>query len=420
MPKMMKEEKFSVLPIFLVVLIDMIGIGIVIPVLGPLFLSTDIFFDSGFGFMQRTVILGFLLASFAIAQFFGGPILGALSDRHGRKKYLMLSLAGTLIGYLLFALGIVYHSLFLLFIGRIIDGFTGGNITIAMSALADVSDEKQKVKRFGLIGMAFGLGVIIGPLIGGLLADSTVVSWFNHATPFWFAAILCFANIMFIFYGFKETLKHPRVTKVSVTKGVHNIIRALHTGKLKLLFISLFLVSLGFSFFTQFFQVFLIAKFSFQEQEIGLFFAFMGLCIAITQGLIVRPLSKKYQPEQIMSFSLFLMAIVMVVYLFPKNPAWLYAIVPFMAFSNGLTMPNSSALTSNLSPKDMQGEILGINQSFSSLGMAIPPIIAGVVSGIHYTLPIIIGAVTIFLAWVTFLLFKPRIQKLRERKEQHE
>jgi MFS transporter, DHA1 family, tetracycline resistance protein len=418
MNKTIKEDKFSILPIFLVVLIDMIGIGIVIPVLGPLFLSTNIFFDVSVGFMQRAVVLGFLLASFAIAQFFGGPLLGALSDRHGRKKYLIISLAGTLIGYVLFALGIIYHSLLLLFIGRIIDGFTGGNITIAMSALADVSDEKQKVKRFGLIGMAFGVGVIIGPLIGGLLADSSVVSWFNHATPFWFAAILCLTNIIFLTYNFKETLAHPRRTEVSLTKGVHNIIRALHTGQLRFLFITLFLFSLGFSFFTQFFQVFLITKFSFQEHDIGLFFAFMGLCIAITQGLIVRPLSKKYHPEQIMSYSLLLMSVVMIVYLIPTNPAWLYAIVPFMSFANGLTMPNSSALTSNLSPKDMQGEILGINQSFTSLGMAIPPIIAGLVSGISYTLPIILGSITIFTAWIVFtFVFKPKIPALRERRE---
>jgi len=289
-----------------------------------------------------------------------------------------------------------------------------------MSALADVSDEKQKVQRFGLIGMAFGLGVIVGPLIGGLLADATVVPWFNHATPFWFAAILCAFNIIFLIYNFRETLMHPRHTKISMTKGIHNIIRALHTGQLRWLFITLFLFSLGFAFFTQFFQVFLITKFSFKEHDIGLFFALMGVFIAVTQGLIVRPLSKKYHPEDIIKYSMLMTSIVMMIYLVPSNPAWLYMIVPFMAMSNGLTNPNASALVSNLSPKDMQGEILGINQSFTSLGMAIPPIIAGLVSGIHYTMPIIIGSMTIFTAWIIFtFIFRPRIPALRERREHH-
>lgn len=394
----------------------MIGIGIVIPVLGPLFLSTNIFFDQNKGFTHRALILGFLLASFAIAQFFGGPILGALSDKYGRKKYLIISLIGTFIGYVLFGLGIIYHDIWLLFIGRIIDGFTGGNITIAMSALADISDEKQKVRRFGLIGMSFGFGVIIGPLIGGLLTDSTIISWFNHATPFWFAAILCLLNIILLLYNFKETLQHPRKTEISITKGIKNISRALNTGKLKLLFITLFLFSLGFSFFTQFFQVFLITKFAFKEQNIGLFFAFMGLWIVLAQGLIVRPLSKKYNPEQIMTYSLIMTSIFMILYLVPTNPSGIYLIVPFMAVSNGLTMPNSSALISNLSPKDMQGEILGINQSFTSLGMALPPIISGIASGIHYTLPIIIGSITIFTSWIVFMFFKPKISKIREKK----
>ncbi|MGV8169427.1 MAG: MFS transporter, partial [Candidatus Nanoarchaeia archaeon] len=218
--KKVSEKKFSILPVFLVILIDMIGIGIIIPILGPLFLSSDHIFDASISVATRMIILGLLIAAYPLAQFFGAPILGALSDKHGRKKLLIISLAGTFIGYVLFGVGIVTHSLWLLFVSRIIDGFTGGNITIAMSAIADVSDEKQKVKRFGLVGMAFGLGIIIGPFIGGKLSQPALVPWFDYATPIWFAAILCLVNIVLFIYNFRETLQTKRHSKISLFTGI--------------------------------------------------------------------------------------------------------------------------------------------------------------------------------------------------------
>ena len=139
-----------------------------------------------------------------MAQFFGAPILGAMSDRFGRKKILILSLVGTCIGYLFFGAGIAAASLITLFISRAIDGFTGGNISIALSAIADISDPKEKAKNFGLIGMAFGLGFILGPYIGGKLADPSVVGWFTHSTPFWFAAALTFLNIILVTFRSEE------------------------------------------------------------------------------------------------------------------------------------------------------------------------------------------------------------------------
>jgi len=165
----------------------MLGIGIIIPVIPALFFDDGgSFFTEAMSYENRSVIYGFLLAAFPIMQFFGAPILGALSDRHGRKPMLMLSLMGTMIGYFLFAIALLYGQLWLLFFSRMLPGFTGGNISIVYSAIADVSDGPERTKNFGMIGMAFGLGFILGPAIGGILADNSIVSWFNAATPFWF------------------------------------------------------------------------------------------------------------------------------------------------------------------------------------------------------------------------------------------
>jgi DHA1 family tetracycline resistance protein-like MFS transporter len=402
---MMKEKRFSILPIFLVILIDMIGIGIIIPIIGPLFLSTNIVFGESVSLASRTIILGILIASFPLAQFFGAPILGALSDKHGRKKMLIISLGGTFLGYILFGIGIVTHDIYLLFISRVIDGFTGGNITIAMSAISDVSSKEEKVKRFGLVGMSFGLGMIIGPTIGGLLADSHLVSWFNFATPIWFAAILCLANIILLIFNFEETLTSCKITKVSLFTGFKHIKKAFTYIDLRVMFIFVLLFSFGFSFFTQFFQVFLIEKFHYTERDIGLFFGFMGLCIALGQGLIVRPASKRFKPYQILSVSTLIVAITIALMLIPNKAIGLYFIIPFMAIFNGLTMPNMNALISNLASKENQGEIMGINQSFQSLGMTIPPLIAGFLAAVHFILPVVIGSALIFIAWLVFMIF---------------
>lgn len=401
----MKEQKFSILPIFMVILIDMIGIGIVIPILGPMFLESDIIFGGSVSLAARTIILGLLIASFPIAQFFGAPLLGALSDKYGRKRMLIISLGGTFIGYVLFGIGIITHDIYLLFISRIIDGFTGGNITIAMSAIADVSSEENKVKRFGLVGMSFGLGMIIGPFIGGKLADPSIVSWFNYATPIWFAAILCLANIILLIFNFNETLTSCKNTKISLFTGVKHIQKAFTYDDLRVMFIFVLLFSFGFSFFTQFFQVFLIEKFHYTASDIGTYFGFMGLCIALAQGLVVRPVSKKFQPYQIIPISTIFISISIALMLVPSKASGLYFIVPFMAIANGLTMPNMNALISSLASKENQGEIMGINQSFQSLGMAIPPLLAGFFAAIHFILPVVIGSILIFLAWLVFMIF---------------
>ena len=178
------SERKLLIPVFLTVFIDLLGATIVLPILAPLFLdfqhgimpmAVQAGTDMAAVTRERTILFGLLIASFPLAQFFGAPLLGTWADRVGRKKVLSISLLGTLIGYILFALGIHYKLVWLLFFARILDGFTGGNISIAFSAISDVSTPESKTRNFGLIGMAFGLGFIIGPYIGGKLADPGVV-----------------------------------------------------------------------------------------------------------------------------------------------------------------------------------------------------------------------------------------------------
>lgn len=402
----MDTKKFSLLPVFFTVFIDMVGVGIVIPIFANLVIRNDaglLALDSSFA--SRALLLGLLTAVYPASQFFGAPLLGAMSDRYGRKLILVLSLLGTVAGYLLFGFGITIGSLWILFLSRAIDGFTGGNISIAMSSIADISDHSAKSRNFGLIGMAFGLGFIIGPAIGGLLSDSHISPLFTYATPFWVAAILSSINVLLVLWRFTETLDHRVESEMSLFTGFRNIRRAFALRNLRTMFLVVFLLTFGFNFFTQFFQVFLIQKFSFTESEIGGLFAFVGVWIVVGQGLLVRPLSRKFSPRAILAISALVLAIALPMLLLPSHAYVLFFILPFIAMSNGLTMPNYNAIISNLAGKKSQGEILGINQSIQALAMALPPLIAGLIVTIDRNFPIMMSGIVTLSAWLVFMLF---------------
>ncbi|MES2141127.1 MAG: MFS transporter [Bacteroidota bacterium] len=400
------KQKSPLLTIFFTVFLDLLGVGIVIPVIGPLLLYPDHhMLPLEVTTHTRTIILGFLIAAYPIAQFFGAPMLGALSDRYGRRKLLAISLVGTLIGYLLFAIAILEQNIYLLFASRLLDGFSGGNISIALSSISDFSDEKSKAKNFGMVGAAFGLGFILGPYFGGKLADPAIISWFNAATPFWFAAILTFINLLFVFIAFPETLREKRNTPVSVFTGMQNIGRAFQLRHLRIIFFVVFLFTLGFNFFTQFFQVFLINKFDYKISEIANVFAFIGIWIVVAQGGLQRPLSKKYSPLNIIKISTVLLGITLPMLLIPTESKYIFFVLPFIAIFQGLTQPNLTSVVSSQAGKDEQGQILGINQSIQSLGMAIPPIIASYINLVNINYPIATASFCILLGWGVLIIF---------------
>ncbi|HET6990960.1 MAG TPA: MFS transporter [Bacteroidia bacterium] len=407
-----KSTRGILLSLFLTVFVDMVGIGIVIPVFPMLFADPHAgIFAMNVPIGHRFLIYGFLAACYPLAQFFGAPLLGALADRHGRKPILTLSLCGTFAGYVLFAWSVVQGNLSLMFFSRAMAGFMGGNIAIAFSSIADISDEKNKTKNFGLIGMAFGLGFILGPFIGGKLTDTTIYHGFNYSTPFIGASILAALNLFIVSFIYKETLKTKIHTEISFVTGFRNVGRAFTLSNLRTTFITMFLLTFGFTFFTQFFQVFLADKFQFTPSQVGSVFAFVGIWIAITQGGLVRIFAKWFTPKQIINISTIFLGIVFILLVLPDQKWILYFIIPFIAIFQGLISPNSMTIISQQAGPEAQGEILGINQSVQALAQAIPPVIAGYIVSIKIELPIIVASGCTILAGIIFLtFFKNRIQ----------
>lgn len=396
-------KKPSLLIIYLTIFIDFIGVGLVIPIFAPLFLaSNSSLFDSSVSYDIKSFLLGLSLAVFPFFQFFGAPILGALSDKFGRKKILFLSILGTFFGYVLMVWGIVQKDLYLIILSRIIDGFTGGNISVATSAISDISDPKDKVKNFGILGALFGICFIAGPYLGGKLSDPTVNANFSYATPFIISAVLSFINLILLSFLFKETLAKRIERKVNIFSGIKNLKTAFTNPKFKIIFTTVFLITCGFSFFTQFFQAYLVTKFNYSESQIGELFAYIGIWIALTQGLFIRYLPKNITPKKAVFFGTMILGSALLALIVPNDSFYIYFILPFVAISNGILSPNSQAIISGLADESSQGEIFGINQSITSLGMALAPLISGVLISMSLYFPILIAGIMIISAGIIF------------------
>lgn len=395
--------------IFLTILIDMLGVGVIIPIIPVLFFEQDAtLFGPDVTQTTRSILYGFLIAAYPLMQFFGAPLLGGLSDKFGRKPVLLVSLAGTLVGYLLFAYAVHDQILWLLFAARMLPGFTGGNIAVILSSIADVSSPEDRTKNFGLVGAAFGIGFVIGPALGGILADPTLVSWFSATIPLLFVALLTVINILLVQFRFPETLLERKDSKLDAFSGFRNIRTAFSSPNLRNIFFVALLISLGFTFFTQFFGVYLIQEFGWVERDIGFLFGWIGIWLAITQGLIVRRMSGKVSPSRVLQFSIAGVALGIALLLVPKE-AWLfYAINPIVAIAYGITSPNLTSVISEQAGPQEQGKILGINQSMQSLGQFVPPIIAGYLNALDARLPLVTAAVLLVFAWLVFLRVSKR------------
>ncbi len=404
---MAEKKKISpILAIFITVFIDMVGIGIIIPITPGLFLNPDhSILSPEISQYTRNILYGFLAATFPFFQFFGAPILGTLADRFGRKRILQITLIGTFVGYVLFAFAIHLKLVWLLFFARALPGFMGGNISIALAALADVSKPDEKAKNFGIIGMAFGLGFIIGPTMGGLLSSHDMVSWFNAATPLYFTAFLTLVNMIYVYKQFPETFIPVASTQPSLLTGFRNLRKAIGLVNMRVILLTIFLQALGWSFFMQFNQVYLLQKFQFNSRQIGMVFGYLGIWVIITQGGITRQLAKRFAPPQILKWSLIGLAIAILLVLVPQQPYLLYLVNPFVAIFQGLTQPNQTSIVSSLGSSENQGEILGIQQSLQSFAYTVPPIIAGFLLNFDVRLPIIVASLMTLAGWMIFFFY---------------
>lgn len=406
---MKNKSKKAIGLILVAVLIDFMGVGAVVPVLA------HIFQDPSGGILpasvtetSRDVLYGLFFAIQSFCQFIGAPVLGAYADRLGRKKVIIFAISANTLSYILFAFGIFTKSLLLIYLSRVLAGLFGSSLPVMQSAISDVSAPEAKARNFGIIGIGFGFGIIIGAVMGGILSSSEVVSWFNYTTPFIFIAILSVANLLFISYVFEETLIEKNEDRINFFQGFHNVYKAFTVKELKVMFTVVLIMTFGFAFFFQFLPLFLEKKYSFSTLQVGLFSAFFGLCVAFSQGVVLRLVSYIFTPAKVLIFSIPLFAASYFLLIIPENPIWFYILTPVLVTFQGVTYPNTLSIISNSAKKNMQGSIIGINQSVHALAMTLPPLLASGFLAFNIHLPMYLGAGCAFLAWIIYLLFYKR------------
>lgn len=408
--------------LFSTVFIDLLGFSILIPVF-PLLISNTPFrvTPESWSFTKGLIMLGWLQGVYPLCIFLAAPILGQLSDRHGRKPVLALSVFGTAVGYFVFAVGIATANIPLLFVSRALDGLTGGNIAVANAAVGDISTNENRAKNFGVLGAAFGLGFIIGPYIGGKLSSPHTSfyglfhtpGWFGATTPFWFAGIMSLANCTLILTVLPETIREKaHGQRLAFTRAVHNVIEGFASDRIRVPLMAGFLFAAGFTFFTTFFGVYLRNNFGFSAANTGDYFAFVGIFIAFSQAVLVRRVSTSVADYKVLRFSMFgLAAMLAIFFVAPAGQRiWVFLPVPFFSAFNGLTMANMSSLVSRSAESGRQGQAMGIYSSVQSLAQVPASVLVGYITGsITSAQPLIVASLCIAGGGAVFLaLFRPK------------
>lgn len=377
----MKKPSIKALILFTVFL-DIVGLGIIIPVMP--------FYVQSLGASDTVVTL--LFTVYALLSFFSAPLLGSLSDTWGRRPILIISIISSAIGWFVFGSA---TSIAILFIGRIIDGLAAGNITTAQSLLADISETPtERTANMGLVGAMFGIGFVIGPVIGGYLGS------FGHSVPFYFVGVLATLNALMAYLWLPET-RHTDAVRQPITWKKLNpfipIIDGLRSANMRRIFIVWFLFGVGIAVQQSVFALYVARAFHFSEKNIGLFFGLVGVLIIINQMVFMKRVWLKYfQTKTLAYLMLAVFSISMIIMATPYLVLFIVGVV-FSTFGQGTLRGVLGGVIAGNNP-EKRGEYLGISNAIMSLSMIVGPLLATIAYTRHMTWPFIIAGLVCILA----------------------
>lgn len=403
MRKTIRRQLFVLL---LSIFVSTIGVGIMNPLVPQLFSGAHALFpQAGYG------VYGLLVAVFPFAAFCSSFVLASASDRFGRKRMLLLSLWGTVAGYILLVVALETKDLMLVFIARAVDGITGGNIGIVQAAVADITPPEDRSSKLALVGGAFGLGLIIGPVLGGTLASS-----FSISLPFMFAAGVASINALLVWNLLPELPRHASQDKHLFRSIPEHIRRYLRVPQLRGMLSANFLYNCGMTCFNAFFPVFLVERFGFTAQEIGSFYGYVGAIYATNQFIIVPWIDARFPQKVILTFGVITLASATLAYALTFYVPLLFLIAICFTVANGTNQANLVGELSTAADSSEQGRVLGLNSSLSALALTImPPLVGLVAANLSAGLPLLIAS--LFMACTALVLvsyvFAP--QMARER-----
>ena len=383
------NKKASLNVIFLTVFIDLMGFGILIPIL-PTF-GSKILNISDFE-------IGIAVAVYSLMQFMFNPVLGKISDRVGRRPVILVSLLSTSVSYLIFSFT---DSFFLLLFSRILAGLGGSNIGVAQAYIADITDKSERSKGMGIIGAAFGLGFVFGPLIGGYL------SHFSYATAGFGSAAFSFLAFLFAFFALPESIKEKGKAKISYKifdwKFTKETLKIPSVGLLITLF---FIIVFSMANIYGTFSILGYKKYGFTDQENGILFGIIGLTGAIVQGGLIRILSTKFRDKPLILAGTLFMVIGLGLLPYGVNFLGVSIVIIILSVGTGILQPTLMSMISKSSPEKGQGAILGLNQSFASFARVLGPLWGGFsFDFIGYQFPFLTGAAFTFITFLITLFY---------------
>ncbi|MBI3520247.1 MAG: TCR/Tet family MFS transporter [Bacteroidetes bacterium] len=404
----MKNQKNALLFIFITLLIDCTGIGIIIPVTPKLIqelIGGDISLASKYG--------GWLAFAYGIMQFLFSSVLGGLSDRYGRRPILLLSLLGLGVDYVFLALA---PTIIWLFVGRMIAGISGASFTTASAYIADISEPEKRAQNFGMVGAAFGLGFILGPLIGGLFAD------FGSRVPFLVAAGLSLLNALYGFFVLPESLsqEHRRAFDWKRANPIGTFINLKRHKEIIWLIVVIFLLNIAGQSPQSTWTYYTILKFDWSTRMVGASLAFVGLSIAIVQGGLIRVIVPKLGQEKSVYLGFAFSLLGYILFAFATQGWMMFAfMIPFAL--GGIAMPAIQGVISNRVPDNEQGEMQGAITSLISITSIIGPVLmtelfysftqnnaALYFPGAPFMMSAILVAISLFIAAFTIKKILPR------------
>ncbi|MDO9182728.1 MAG: MFS transporter [Bacteriovorax sp.] len=372
------KQNGALLTVLLIVFVDILGFTIMIPLLP--------FYAESLGASPFTV--GMLSSIYGLCSLISGPILGDLSDRYGRRVVLLISQTGTFIGFVILALS---NILWVVFLSRIIDGITAGNMTVAQAYISDVTEPQNRTRAMGMIGASFGLGFILGPAISGILVH------FGHAAPIWASAALSFLSIIGTTLFLKEVKKsHEMKTKNGVIEQLKSYLHLLNTPVLRECFAVFFIFSISFSLYMSGLALFCERELTWQghpftTKEVGLLLSYVGVIALFIQLFLMGHLVRKIGEINIMLVGFASTALALLVMGFSPILSIFLVGISINTFGNAIVRPAITGLLSqNASPKH-QGLVFGLSQTLMSIAQIICPLVSGILIEKHWTLAWCLG-----------------------------